>query len=300
LSEKVEQALIQGNLINLSPEERVSLVLDTCRSLKLNPRTCPFIFILVSDWESEAERLIMYASRNCTDQLRMIHGVTEVQPIKQWQEDGMLMAEAYLQDRTGRHASDLGAIPLKRYSRKKNQWYELSGAMLANARMHVGTKATRRATLKLVGLGGHIVDESELDTMRVIGGVTPEGRIYQLPEETGSHEAAQAVAQDKIKQLQAQVPSSGKAAANAPGSSAPSTPTPAASAVAHRVAIKTMPDHDIAVTGHLTDKLMEKFLADVAAIRFTSQKDGAIYWRFSPEYLEGFKTLCKQLGIEVD
>src|SRR5207245_9911666 len=66
-----------------------------------------------------------------------------------------------------------------------------------------------------------------------------------------------------------------------------------------RVAIKTMPDHDVAVTGHLTDKLMEKFLADVAAVRFTSQKDGAIYWRFAPEYLEGFKALCGQLKIEI-
>lgn len=179
IPDKVEQALIGGNLINLSSEERVSLVMATCKSLRLNPLTNPFIFILVQDWENDSERLILYASRNCTDQLRMIHGVTEVQPLEQWDEDEMLMARAYLRDRSGRCASDIGAIPRKRYSKKKGTWYELSGSMLANAKMHVGTKATRRATLKLVGLGGAVIDESELDTMNVIGGVTREGRIYR-------------------------------------------------------------------------------------------------------------------------
>lgn len=179
IPDKVEQALIGGNLINLSSEERVSLVMATCKSLRLNPLTNPFIFILVQDWENDSERLILYASRNCTDQLRMIHGVTEVQPLEQWDEDEMLMARAYLRDRSGRCASDIGAIPRKRYSKKKGTFYELSGSMLANAKMHVGTKATRRATLKLVGLGGAVIDESELDTMNVIGGVTREGRIYR-------------------------------------------------------------------------------------------------------------------------
>jgi hypothetical protein len=63
LPEKIEQALIQGNLINLSAEERVCLVLATCKSLHLNPLTNPFIFILVSDWENDTERMILYASR---------------------------------------------------------------------------------------------------------------------------------------------------------------------------------------------------------------------------------------------
>jgi hypothetical protein len=61
--------------------------------------------------------------------------------------------------------------------------------------------------------------------------------------------------------------------------------------------VKTMPDHDIAVSGYLPD--FTQFLNDVAAVRFQSKKDGGVYWRFSPQYLEGFKALAGQFGVEI-
>jgi hypothetical protein len=41
-------------------------------------------------------------------------------------------------------------------------------------------------------------------------------------------------------------------------------------------------------------------LTDVAAVRFKSAKDGTVYWRFAPQYSDGFAELARQLGIQVE
>jgi hypothetical protein len=183
LSDKLEQALIMGNLIDLQPAERVQLYMATCKSLGLNPLTRPFDYILFQESEGAPERLELYATRKATDQLRKIHGVSIVGPLKRWTDNGMLKAEATVSDRSGRTDSALGVIVLKRWSKKNREWYTLSGAALANAEMHVETKAKRRATLSLCGLG--MLDETELDNLRLLGGVTAEGRIFRYPEPRG-------------------------------------------------------------------------------------------------------------------
>jgi hypothetical protein len=191
LPSPIEEALFMGNLLSLSPEQRVNLVMATCKSLRLNPLTKPFDYIMVKDWEGEGEKLILYATKNCTDQLRQIHSVTVVPgTLKRWEQDGMLYAEVFVRDRTGRMDGDIGIIPLKRWRRGRPakdgrpatpaSEYTLTGAQLANAKMHVVTKAKRRATLSLCGLGG-IPDELELDTMQVVGGITSQGRVYRRP-----------------------------------------------------------------------------------------------------------------------
>ena len=180
LPEKIEQALIGGNLINLTPEERVKLYMQTCKSLKLNPMTKPFEFILMKDWNENSEKLILYATRNCTDQLRSVYGASDVPgSLHRSEDEGALYAEIAVVGRNGRVSQDLGVIPFLRYKKGGGTWdVRTSPRDLANAKMHVVTKARRRATLALYGLGG-IVDESELDTMEVIGGVTKEGRIWR-------------------------------------------------------------------------------------------------------------------------
>ena len=70
LAENVELALIGGNLANLKPEERLALYRATCDSLGLNPLTTPFQYITLNG------RLVLYATRNCTDQLRSLEGIS--------------------------------------------------------------------------------------------------------------------------------------------------------------------------------------------------------------------------------
>jgi hypothetical protein len=178
LPQRIEDALINGNLASLSESERVQLYMQTCKSLKLNPLTKPFGYILVKGWSGDDEKLILYATRNCTDQLRSVYGASDVPgSLKRSESPTELTAEIAVVGRNGRVSTDVGVIPMKQYSRSRGE-YTLSGRDLANAKMHVVTKARRRATLALYGLGG-IVDESELDTMTVVGGVTKEGRIWR-------------------------------------------------------------------------------------------------------------------------
>src|SRR5215831_11658866 len=79
-----------------------------------------------------------------------------------------------VQDRTGRTDTGLGMVSLLKY--KDGKWIKMNGRELANARMKAETKAKRRATLSICGLG--ILDETELDTMEVRY-LTPQGRIIE-------------------------------------------------------------------------------------------------------------------------
>jgi hypothetical protein len=184
----------------------------------------------------------------------------------------------------GMSEPSVGEVWFEEYCPKKWKnaqvfWATYTHRMLAKC---AKAQALREAYPDLAGL--YIPEEMD----RSLDGFTPEGRQIDVGAPTGSHEAAQAVA---AKQLEA----------------ASQSPDPKIAAIAKKalqpknavkvVWVKTMPDHDIAVSGYLPD--FTQFLNDVAAVRFQSKKDGGIYWRFSPQYLEGFKALASQLGIDV-
>jgi hypothetical protein len=143
---KANLALIQGDLSKLTELERYQYYQRVCASVGLNPETKPFGYI------SFQGKLILYATRNATDQLRAIHGVSLVShEIKE--SDGVLFATVTLRDRHGRTDTDVGAVTVK----------GLQGDSRANAYMKCLTKAKRRATLSLCGLS--TLDETEMDTM---------------------------------------------------------------------------------------------------------------------------------------
>lgn len=179
MAERIEQALAGNDLSGLTPVERVQLILATCRSIGVNHLTGPFGYIQFKEREDDdTAKLVLYAKADCAFQLSKIHRVTEMAPPKRWSESGFLCAEVYLRDGQGRVKSDIGVVSTQYYSRKDSKWHDMAGTMLANAMMKVGTKAYRRAVLRLCGLG--LLDESELDTMQITGGVTPEGRVFSL------------------------------------------------------------------------------------------------------------------------
>lgn len=145
---KEELALIQNDLSKLSPHERLTLYNKTCESLGLNPLTQPFGFI-----EFRGGKLSFYAKKDCTDQLRKIHGVSLDIASKETISDVFTVC-VKAKDKSGRHDEDMGAVPTK----------GLVGDALANAMMKCLTKAKRRVTLSICGLG--ILDESEIETIK--------------------------------------------------------------------------------------------------------------------------------------
>jgi hypothetical protein len=144
--ETLQAVLVSGNLETLSAAERLNYLSALCRSLNLNLLTQPIEFIKLSG------RLVPYVKRVATDQLRKNHGVSVLR-IEQKVEGDLFTATCYVRDRDGREDCDIGVVPIK----------GLVGDALANARMKGLTKAKRRATLSICGLGW--LDDSEVDSI---------------------------------------------------------------------------------------------------------------------------------------
>jgi hypothetical protein len=142
----IEQLLIAGDLARLTPTQRVSYYKAVCDSLGLNPLTRPFDYITLNG------KLTLYAKRDCTDQLRKIHGVSITKLERELTED-IYTVTAYAQDVNGRTDTALGAISLG----------GLKGEARANAVMKCETKAKRRVTLSICGLG--MTDETETESI---------------------------------------------------------------------------------------------------------------------------------------
>jgi hypothetical protein len=142
----MEAVAIQGDLSKLSPEQRVSYYHAVCSSLGLNPYTSPFAYLSLNG------QLRLYAKKDATDQLRRLHRVSlEVVSREQLDEHYLVTVRATTPD--GRSDEEIGAVAIG----------GLKGEALANAWMRSITKAKRRATLSICGLG--YLDETEVETI---------------------------------------------------------------------------------------------------------------------------------------
>jgi len=199
--EKLEQVLIVGDLATLTPIERVDYYKRVCDSLGINHLTRPFEYILFKEYDSNAPaKLSLYARKDCTEQLRRIHQVSVIPPLRKSITDDYCSVEADLRSASGKTDTATGVVAL--FKIKDGRRIALEGVQYANAIMRAETKAKRRGTLSICGLG--ILDESELDGVQMVGGVTPEGRIWYRddydPEEghKKGREAAGKVLEEKL------------------------------------------------------------------------------------------------------
>ena len=141
-----EQVIVKGDLAKLTEAERMSYYGEVCRSLGLNPLTRPFEYITLNG------KLTLYATRGAGDQLRASRGIS-ISSLEPKQIGDLYVVIAIGRDRDGREDSSTGAVSIK----------GLVGEALANAMMKCETKAKRRLTLSLAGLGWP--DESEVVTV---------------------------------------------------------------------------------------------------------------------------------------
>lgn len=142
----VERAAIIGDLAKLSPAERVSYYRSVCYSLGLNPLTKPFNYIILNG------RMTLYATKDATDQLRQKRNIS-ITIVSRERLDDLYIVTARATAPDGRQDESVGAVNVK----------GLSGEALANAIMKAETKAKRRVTLSICGLGW--TDESEIDSI---------------------------------------------------------------------------------------------------------------------------------------
>jgi len=145
----MEKIVLSGGLSDLNAAQRAEYYTAVCRSLGLNPLTKPFEFLTLNG------KLRLYALRDCADQLCRLHGISIYITNRERMGD-IYIVTARAKDRTGREDESIGAVPLG----------NLKGDALCNALMKGETKAKRRVTLSIAGLGW--LDETELDTIREV------------------------------------------------------------------------------------------------------------------------------------
>lgn len=142
----IEQVVMQGDLSKLNPEQRVTYYRKVCESSGLNPFTNPFAYISLNG------KLTLYAKKDCTEQLRKINGVS-IEELDDKLIDDIYVVTAKAKDKNGRIDQAKGAVVIG----------NLKGEAKANAIMKAETKAKRRVTLSICGMGW--TDESEIDSI---------------------------------------------------------------------------------------------------------------------------------------
>ena len=145
-----------GDLSKLTTQQRVEYLVATCKSLGLNPLTRPIRFLSLNG------QIQIYFTRDGTDQLRSSRNIT-LHVVDKSIDAGVFSVTVRARTKDGREDEDIGAIVLP-----------ASGDSRANALMKAITKAKRRVTLSICGLGQ--TDESELDTM-------PGARVFDAEDD---------------------------------------------------------------------------------------------------------------------
>lgn len=149
----IERVVALGDLDGLKPMERTAYYTKVCQSLGLNPFTQPFAFIRLNG------KLTLYAKRDTTDQLRKLHSIS-VRIVSRERTDDLYIVTAQATTPDGRSDESIGAVTIAGQK----------GETLSNSLMKAETKAKRRVTLSICGLGW--LDETEVQDVRSAKPVT--------------------------------------------------------------------------------------------------------------------------------
>ena len=143
--ELLEQVVVNGDLAKLSAPQRLDYYRQVCQSMGLNPLSRPLEYITLKG------KLTLYAKKDATDQLRKINGVSiDDVDIQETQQGFRVKVKGH--DRDGRSDVEIGCVANSDM-----------GGNIQNAEMKAVTKAKRRLTLSLCGLGW--LDETEIETI---------------------------------------------------------------------------------------------------------------------------------------
>ena len=145
-NEVLDRIVTRGDISQLTPTDRLVYYRSMCERIGVDPLTQPFQFLTLSG------KQVLYATKSCTEQLRVIHGIS-VTDLSTSTTGDVFVVVAKVVNAKGRIDCATGAVSIA----------NLKGDQLANALMKAETKAKRRATLSISGLG--MLDESEIETI---------------------------------------------------------------------------------------------------------------------------------------
>jgi hypothetical protein len=146
LAKMVESMVMRGDISALSPEHRVRFYVQTCEGLGLNPHSQPFAFLKLNGKE------VMYATRGATDQLAAMHRINR-----------RIIDGPKIVDIAGAKVAYCVAEATHPNGRTETATATLPVSDPPNLYMKLETKAKRRVTLSILGLG--LLDETEVDSI---------------------------------------------------------------------------------------------------------------------------------------
>jgi hypothetical protein len=152
-------------LSKLSANDKVKYYNGYCERMGLDPFTKPFDILRLNGKE------VLYCTRSGTQQLNKLHKVSHLITSRDTNGEAgvyIVTSKASLPD--GRCTESIGAVNIA----------GLKGEAYANAIMKAETKAKRRATLDLLGLG--VLDESEADSIPNATTVALQTMVEALPQ----------------------------------------------------------------------------------------------------------------------
>lgn len=151
MPKSIDEIVVTGNLAELTDEQRTVHYLQVCDALGLDHRLHPLEYIFVDN--NGRGQLILYVLRAGTDQLRELHGIDIIPPLVKEIVDGVCTFTAKARNKKGRTDISTGSVSVQgKY-----------GQARADAVMAAETKAKRRVTLSLAGVG--LLDETEIADM---------------------------------------------------------------------------------------------------------------------------------------
>jgi hypothetical protein len=160
----IEAVLIKGDLSKLTEEQRLEYYNSVCNLVGLNPLTRPFDYLYLSG------KLVLYPNKSCAEQLRKIHGISLEIVSQELSSDGLYTVHARAKDGTGRTDEDVGVVTFGQLR---------GGEAVANMILKCVTKAKRRVTLSICGLG--FLDSEGDDAPRIPERRQPH-RLYPADE----------------------------------------------------------------------------------------------------------------------
>jgi hypothetical protein len=163
----LEKVVVGGDLSALSPAERMGYYRAVCESVGLNPLTRPFEYLKLNG------KLVLYARKDATDQMRSIHGIS-IELVSRVEVGDCYVVTAKATNSYGRTDESTGVVAVG----------GLKGEALANALMKAETKAKRRVTLSICGMG--FLDETEIDTIPAsVAQIDHNRRVQDVRESLG-------------------------------------------------------------------------------------------------------------------
>jgi len=173
-NELANSLILNGDLSKLQPQQKVAYYNGYCQRLGLDPFTKPFELLRLNGKE------VLYLTRAGAQQLNKLHKVSHAITSRELIEAAGIYQVTARASSDDRYTESIGAVNIS----------GLKGDAYANAIMKAETKAKRRATLDLLGLG--ILDETEAETI-------PHAEMVEAKPETLGEEVIESLHTEFMK-----------------------------------------------------------------------------------------------------